>query len=48
MKKLKLTNDEEQKRKFMEKMEYIDTQNKFKEYRSKLRENDKMEEKKKH
>jgi hypothetical protein len=42
--KLKLSNDEEAKRKLQEKLEYIDTQNKFMEYREKLKLNDKFEE----
>ena len=43
--RLKITNEEEQKRKMLEKQEYIESQNKFLEYRGKLKENEKVEEK---
>lgn len=41
LKRLKITNEEEMKRKMLEKQEYIESQNKYLEYRGKIKENEK-------
>ena len=48
LKLLKLSSDEEQRRKMLERLELVDTQNKFLEYREKLKENERVEERQKH
>lgn len=44
IKQLKVSSDEEARRKLQEKIELYETQNKFLEYRGKIRENEKLEE----
>ena len=48
MNTLKVTNDEEERQRVMDKREYVDTQNRFMEYRGRLRDIEKGEERKKH
>lgn len=47
LERLKITNDEEARRKAQEKHDHLDTQNKFIEYRGKLKENERQEDLKK-
>eukprot|EP00347_Sterkiella_histriomuscorum_P010638 403375503 len=48
LKRLKITNEDELRRKLLEKQDFKDSQNKFLEYRGKLKENERQEEKQMH
>lgn len=47
LERLKISNDDEARRKAQEKQEYLEAQNKFLEYRGKLKENERLEDQKK-